>query len=206
MAENFESSMTILHYTLGLPPRRSGGLTRYATDLMLEQQKSAKVMLLYPSGYNPWSRSIRWKRDGSYHGVDLIKLKNSFPVPLLYGIREPKDFISNRIISVDTMEALYSEFRPDVFHVHTLMGLPKELLLFFKSKGVRLIFTSHDYFGICPKVNMVDYAGKICAKPSAERCARCNKGVRGTLFLRLRNSKLLLDIKRVNIIRKIIGR
>lgn len=40
--------MRILHYTLGLPPFRSGGLTRYASDLMEEQTKHNEVFHLYP--------------------------------------------------------------------------------------------------------------------------------------------------------------
>jgi len=40
--------MKILHYSLGLFPYRTGGLTKYATDLMLEQSKDKhEVHLLY---------------------------------------------------------------------------------------------------------------------------------------------------------------
>ena len=42
--------MNILHYTLGLPPYRSGGLTKYSLDLMLEQISEGHTLsLLYPS-------------------------------------------------------------------------------------------------------------------------------------------------------------
>ena len=38
--------MTILHYFLGFPPIRSGGLTRYAIDLMKEQTGEYPLLLL----------------------------------------------------------------------------------------------------------------------------------------------------------------
>lgn len=41
--------MRVLHYTLGFPPYRSGGLTKYALDLMLaEQALGLDVCALYP--------------------------------------------------------------------------------------------------------------------------------------------------------------
>lgn len=196
--------MTILHYTLGLAPQRSGGLTKYAVDLMVEQTKTARVWLLYPSGWRWWSRGIYCKAGGVVKEIETVKLKNSLPIPILYGVKSPEDFIAGRTISICEMERLYNMIKPDVFHVHTLMGLPKELLLFLKNKGVKLVFTSHDYFGICPKVNLIDSDGKLCDNPSAERCAECNRNAKSTLFLRLRNSNFALNIKNNPLLRRVI--
>lgn len=42
-----------MHYTLGLTPYRNGGLTKYYTDLMLEQiSLRHKISLLYPNNPN----------------------------------------------------------------------------------------------------------------------------------------------------------
>ena len=42
--------MKILHYTLGFPPLRSGGLVTYANDIMQEQiNKGHTVYALYPA-------------------------------------------------------------------------------------------------------------------------------------------------------------
>ena len=41
--------MKILHYTLGFHPQRTGGLVKYAEDLMLEQiAQGHQVTVLYP--------------------------------------------------------------------------------------------------------------------------------------------------------------
>ena len=41
--------MKILHYTLGFQPQRTGGLVKYAEDLMLEQiAQGYQVAALYP--------------------------------------------------------------------------------------------------------------------------------------------------------------
>ncbi len=191
--------MVILHYTLGLSPQRSGGMTLYSTDLMRAQAKEHKVLLLYPSQYRWWSSQIKWKRKSD----NIVALINALPVPLLYGVRKPKDFIASSVMSIQQMESLYDAIKPDMFHVHTLMGLPKELLLFFKDKGVKLIFTAHDYFGICPRVNMIDICGEVCNAPSAAKCMAGNIDSKSTLFLRLRNSRLVLSLKNWTLIRLI---
>lgn len=196
--------MIILHYTLGLAPQRSGGLTKYANDLIKEQQKEHLVYLLYPSGWNFWSRNIRFGESVQPQDVNTIKLHNTLPIPLLFGVKTPCDFINSRVISQEELESLYNRVKPDVFHVHTLMGLPKELLVFFKQKGVKLIYTSHDYFGICSKVNLINQDGELCSGPSAEKCEKCNETSKPTIFLRIRNSELALNLKNNKLLRRIL--
>jgi len=49
--------MRILHYTLGFPPKRSGGLVEYASSIMIEQSKSGNdVYSLSPGGINILTR------------------------------------------------------------------------------------------------------------------------------------------------------
>lgn len=196
--------MTILHYTLGLAPQRSGGMTKYATDLMQEQAKEQHTVLLYPSGYRWWSKKIYWKIGGVENNTTTFLLKNTLPISLLYGIKSPADFVNNRTMKEEDIASLYNEIKPDIMHVHTLMGLPKELLLYFKSRGVKLVYTSHDYFGICPKVNLINECGELCNNPSPENCKRCNTHAKSTLFLRFRNSRFALNIKNNKILRKIL--
>lgn len=45
--------MRILHYGLGFPPSRTGGMVRYTLDLMKEQLKQGEqVFYLYPGRIN----------------------------------------------------------------------------------------------------------------------------------------------------------
>lgn len=200
--------MRILHYSLGLAPQRSGGMTRYATDLMREQAQEHSVALLYPSGYKWWSRKIKWRRVAlrGQRQMAYFELANSLPVALLYGVRSPEKFTLSRTMSQTRLESLYDAFKPDVLHIHTLMGLPLELLRYFKSRGVKLVFTTHDYYAICPKVNMIDYNGELCEGASPRKCELCNKSSRSTFFLRLRNSALVLNLKNNPLLRSLYER
>lgn len=52
--------MRVLHYTLGFPPYRSGGLTKYALDLMLaEQALGLDVCALYPGSISFVKSNVR---------------------------------------------------------------------------------------------------------------------------------------------------
>ena len=186
--------MRILHYSLGMAPRRAGGLNRYATDLMLEQAKTHEVALLYPSGFVLLSKKCKIERSKKENGINVYRLVNALPLSLLYGIRNPIDFIQ-RDISNKSFAKFYSEFHPEILHLHTLMGMPEDALKFFKERGVKIVYTTHDYFGICPKVNLINDKGKLCEGPSAERCSRCNSNAPSTMFLRLRNSSLAFNTR-----------
>ncbi len=195
--------MRILHYSLGLPPARSGGMTRYAIDLMQEQSKTEEVALLYPGGYNCFFRARIIKQKRAFNAISVYRLQNPPIVPLLYGISNPNVVLMRTsVLSQKELEKFYNELQPDIFHIHTLMGLPIELLSFFKGKGVKLVYTSHDYFGLCPKVNFIAWNNSLCVFAEADKCAVCNMNSPSASFLRLRNSAFLLLLKNNRLLRK----
>lgn len=181
--------MRIVHYTIGLYPKRTGGLNRYATDLIKEQMTEHKVAVLKPGPWKPWRRTCSISRCNMEDGIKCYSLINALPQSLLYGVKTPKDFIGTTI-SRKGFERFFEEVKPDILHLHTLMGMPKEALSFFKEKGVKIVYTSHDYFGICPKVNLINEKGELCEGPSADKCAKCNDSAPSSLFLRVRSSSL----------------
>lgn len=197
MAREVADGMRILHYFLG--PNRQGGLNRYVRDLAAAQVGLGhQVMLLYPCGglFPPASPSIQCA--GRYRGATCYRLVGGLPVPLLEGIRDPAMMVgSRRRLTAGKCREFVDETRPDVLHVHTWMGFPRELLEVMRARGVRVVFTTHDYFGLCPKVNLIDDAGQPCTDCSNARCSGCNAAAPGERFLSLRNSAALMRLKGV---------
>lgn len=184
--------MRVLHYILGFPPHRTGGLTKYALELIeAERELGHEVTVLYPGNFSLTSRKaqLRKEREGVY------QLTNGLPVPLMYGTADPAIFMQKR--EIVGFERFMQEVKPEVMHVHTLMGMPKELLVMMKSAGVRIVYTSHDYYGLCPKVNFINSKGELCEGASRERCEECCKGAPGKLFLKVRNSKYVVPLKKL---------
>lgn len=188
--------MNILHYTLGIPPKRSGGLTKYATDLAYIQSSMDNVSILYPGDVDPFITESRIKKKRNKSNVKLYEIINPLVVPLLYGIKiRLKDKIDKYSFDEERLEEFYKTVRPDIFHIHTLMGLSLDLLFFLKNKGVKIVYTSNDYYGLCLKVNFIDVESKYCSNPTHSNCAKCNLTSPSVTKLRLRNCSWILSLK-----------
>ena len=69
--------MRVLHYTLGFPPYRSGGLTKYALDLMLaEQALGLDVCALYPGSISFVKSKCTVIKKGDYRGIQKFEIVN----------------------------------------------------------------------------------------------------------------------------------
>ena len=196
--------MRILHYALGFPPYRTGGLTKYCTDLMLTQaEQGHEVALLWPgkiTGFNGKTKICKrknWKNVGSF------ELINPLPVPLDEGILDIDAYIKH------SGESVYLNFlksyAPDVVHIHTLMGLHKEFFQATKQLRIRTVFTTHDYFGICPKVTLY-HDGDVCDNDhGCADCVKCNQSalslnkiavLQSPVYRNLKNTKIVKILRR----------
>jgi glycosyltransferase involved in cell wall biosynthesis len=194
--------MKILHYSLGLPPYRTGGLTKYAYDLMLEQVKNKHhVTLLYPGHYRLFNKPAII-RNSSHLGIYVYEILNPLPVSLLGGINKPELFMktADKSIFID----LLNKIDPEIIHIHTLMGLHKEFLEAAKELGIKMLFTTHDYFGLCLKVNRIDYQHRLCENDcDIETCVLCNHNGYSLNLIYLMQSRLYRHLKDTGIIRKL---
>ncbi|MCT8388496.1 glycosyltransferase [Leuconostoc holzapfelii] len=140
--------MKILHYGLGFPPERSGGLVKYSFSLMKEQmRKGHDVLFVYPGHLDPFRRNPYFKT-GNRDSIQFAELINALPLPLIGNIKNHDAFMVPANIGV------FSEFlmreKPDVIHLHTLMGLYSEFLTAANDLNIKVVFTTHDFFGISP--------------------------------------------------------
>ena len=152
--------MKVLHYTLGFQPQRTGGLVKYAEDLMMEQvNQGHQVVVLYPGNIKFFSKKTAIKKVAS-KSFDCYELRNSLPLALFGGISDPIAFMT------PCEKAIYRSFlknvQPDAIHLHSIIGLHKEFLEVAKDLGIKVFFTSHDYYGLAPVPNFyfngVDYS------------------------------------------------
>lgn len=144
--------MKILHYALGFPPERTGGLVKYSLDLMNEQiSQGHEVVMVFPGRVNFLKREPYFKF-GKRQNIPYAELVNSLPLPLIGNIKNPKDFMKHTDSKI-FINLLESE-KPDVIHIHTLMGLYGEFLEEAKKHNIKIVFTTHDYFGISPHPKM----------------------------------------------------
>ncbi|SDB41919.1 Glycosyl transferases group 1 [Streptococcus henryi] len=144
--------MKILHYTIGFAPERTGGLVGYATDLMIEQKKqNHEVFALYPSNQFFFGNVPKIRNKKERAGIKTFGLINSLPLALFGGISNPNDFMigCNKEIFIKFLR----ELTPDVIHLHSLIGLYKEFLQAANDLNIKVVFTTHDYYGLAPIPN-----------------------------------------------------
>lgn len=186
--------MNILHYTLGLPPYRTGGLTKYSIDLMNEQKKTNKVFMCFP-GKNTLTKKFKVRKYKVFNSIETFEFINTLPVPLLGGVSEIEAFIKEIPEANTEIERFLLDVKPDIIHIHTLMGLPKEFVVIAKKLNIKTIFTTHDYYGLCPKVNFINCDGKL------EKCESCNKDSYSLKMINIMQSSIYRNLKETKVLK-----
>lgn len=195
--------MKILHYFLGFPPYRTGGLTKYAFDLMTAQVEDGhSVVAFWPGRIGIISKKVSLRPQKPVCGIKNYELINPLPIPLDEGISEVEAYIKS--CDIKAYKTFLGSIQPQVIHIHTLMGLHKEFFDVAEQLRIRTVFTTHDYFGICPKVTLFRQ-GETCDNDNdCKMCVRCNQNalslskiiIMQTPFYRILKNTLLVRILR----------
>lgn len=198
--------MRILHYALGFPPYRSGGLTKCCVDLMVQQAKEGhEVAMLWPGKMGIVKKKTEVKRQKDVcvkeQNLQSFEVINPLPVPFDEGIADVPAFTANA--GATAYGAFLDAFLPDIVHVHTLMGLHKSFLQATKNRKIRLVFTAHDFFPICPKVTMFRH-GAICSNvKNYEACGVCNATALDLKKIHILQSPIYRYLKDLSVVKKL---
>lgn len=191
--------MRILHYALGFPPYRRGGLTQYCIDLMTAQCRQGNEVAMCWSGEVGvlFPRKLSVKRHSPYcvKGAEIgnFEITGIYPVPLLEGVSCPEQFM--RPVKTDAWVQFLRQWKPDVLHFHTLMGLPADFVKAARQQNIRCVFTAHDYYGICPRTTLLRSDGRLCDGQDGRLCAACNAAAPGGRKLAVLQSGLYRRMK-----------
>jgi glycosyltransferase involved in cell wall biosynthesis len=81
--------------------------------------------------------------------------------------------VNNKIEKIFTN--LLNEINPDIVHFQHLINLSVQLVDIAKKRKLPVIFTLHDYWCICPNIQLLDDSYNICEGPeeNAENCYNC---------------------------------
>lgn len=193
--------MKIIQYSLGLPPYRRGGLPCYSTDLAMELSANNNVVLLYP-GKIPFKLNTKMKFiiQKSIYPFKVIEMQNPLPVSLGLGIDASAPYMAKR--NKDAIETFLKELNPDVIHLHTLMGLPIEFLQVAKDLNIKIIYTTHDFYGLCPKMLNDNPKELLKSRKCSLDCMLCKKGP-SFEKIRIMQSHLYMQLKDTVLVKKI---
>ncbi len=162
--------MRILHVTIGDPEQRQGGLNRYCLELMRAQEELKHIVgVIYPGNiglcFNP--RIVET-------GKHKYRINNALPVAITYGITDTEKYMKG--VDDSNYVVFLKLFGPDIIHVHSIQGIHKEFFVAAKRMGIKIVFTTHDYFPICFKSTLFDSNKMYCDRCDMRKCAECNYG------------------------------
>lgn len=171
--------MRILHYMPGFPPVHSGGMVRYAIDLIRQESMMGHEVAVLIPGHLPKNRDrmtkirevkSRRKQSAEQGRIRIFEIYNPQPVPMGYGMLDLLAFM--KACGEEPYREFLGQNRPELIHMHTLMGIHREFLLAAKDRKIPIVYTTHDYFGLCPMGNLF-CDGQICRIQSEKNCWKC---------------------------------
>lgn len=193
--------MKIIHYIIGLPSFRGGGLMQYAIDLMEEEVRLGhEVIAIWPGGKRKYVNGSKIIDSEMIGKIKTYEILNTPPIPLT-GITQVEPYM--QLGDYKLFREFIEKISPNIVHVHSLMGLPYNFLKVVCDCKIASVFTTHDYFGLCPKTNLF-HQGKNCHDYMWEECQNCCQGTGNFIDRILEQSILLQKIYKSSLISYVV--
>lgn len=159
---------------IGDHPDNIGGVVNYTRPLAEELSKMGNKVTYFCTGsfnnnYNLFLKPYLKKQNKTNY--DLYELINCPNFSFNYDNLE-RD-LNSKIVD-NLVEKLILEVKPDVIHIHEMMGLSLSTLKKIKEYNIPLFRTIHVYWHLCPKRVMINSTGELCEGPeNISECAKC---------------------------------
>lgn len=177
-------------------PIRGGGVSVYCRNLInyLSEKDSYQVTFLYSGLDYSYLRKdchIKQVSNKRHRQVKTFSVFNSpIAAPSHFAFHDPVGNVSN-----PTLERCFKQFLAEqepfqVIHFQNLEGLTANCLRIAKDSGAKVIFSLHNYWAVCPQVNLWKLETSSCSDYLEGRaCVACLPG-KPTVTLDLHFRKL----------------
>jgi len=160
MAEKAGPPMRILYFVHAFPPEMIAGAERATFSLAKHLSARQEVAVAYVSNK---ARQYPHLSQGNYQGIEVFRLHAPPP-------ETPEGKLG---LAYPAMEELFlqalEKFRPDLVHVQHTIRASINILRLLKAKGLPVIYTAHDFWLLCPRINLFRPDGARCAGPEEGR-------------------------------------
>lgn len=160
-----------------------GGVSVYCKNLIdyLAHKDGWKVEFLYSgSEYSYFQKNpyIRQVNNNCHPHVPTFSIVNSpIPAPSHFAFDDPIGNVKNQILENCFQKFLETQTPFDIIHFHNLEGLTANCLRIAKESGARVVFSLHNYWAVCPQVNLWKLENSHCSDYLDGRgCIACLPG------------------------------
>jgi GT2 family glycosyltransferase/glycosyltransferase involved in cell wall biosynthesis len=126
-----------------------GGTERHVLDMVARlEAEGTRALVLRPRGTD---------------GVGLERPAVRATPNLVYALPE----------ELWTLRQALTDLGVQLVHVNHTIGLPQEILDLVRDLELPYDWTIHDYYTICPRINLIDDTGMYCGEPTEAKCNVC---------------------------------
>jgi glycosyltransferase involved in cell wall biosynthesis len=165
--------MKILQVSHGFPPKDNAGVelyTFYLSKALSARRHEVHVFCREEDPKREEFSSYREKTDG----LEVTRVINNFT---WRSESDPRLYYDNPFFDRVFLETLKRE-RPDLVHVQHLAGHSAHLVRIAKEEGFPLIFTLHDFFVLCPRIQLLTGDHQPCPGPLyGLECVACVRDI-----------------------------
>ena len=170
--------MRLLIVSNGYPPTAFGGVENYSADLARSLSAEGLDVSVVCAEHcdSAEDGDVIEDSDG---GIPVFRIVNDFKRRI--GFTET---FSDPLID-SLLARLLEDLAPDVVHLNHLIALSAQVPHLIASQGIPFVYTFHDFWPLCQRVNLVNWQGRRCPGSAAGGdCLRCL--THGTLVQRAR--------------------
>ena len=168
--------MKILQVVHGFLPERRGGTEIYTYNLSKELSKNHEVHIFYPRRIKRARGSSPAQYENALHAVEHVIDIGSKRSRFLSRIKLLgfKGTYGNGKVDRE-FEGLLDAINPDIVHFHHLLDLSASLINIVKLRGLPVVLTLHDFWFICPRINLLKSDYSVCKGPDIQsrNCFKC---------------------------------
>ena len=169
---------SILIVTLGL----RGGVARFVAErTRVAEAEGRRVLTLFPSPFpdeeiqrNERRRRETGIKDRAGMGRDLDDDGPTGRCRLVVSDRpDLRDLVFRTEEEIDELAGILRTAGVDLVEIHHLLGHSPEVITIPERLGVPYDLFLHDHGSICPRIDLVNDAGRYCGDPDIAECERC---------------------------------
>ncbi len=179
--------MKILQVSHGLPPKEYAGVELYTFYLSKALSHLNHQVHVFCREEDPKKEEFSFS-DEETDGISVTRVVNN-----LTRVPDVRVFYDNHFFDRAFLQIL-KKGKPDLVHFQHIFGLSAYLVWIAKEEGYPVVFTLHDFFILCPRIQLLRGDNRLCPGPLyGLECAACldsvspPRDIRTRLFLKGKN-------------------
>ncbi|PZN83488.1 MAG: glycosyl transferase [Candidatus Methylumidiphilus alinenensis] len=134
---------------LHISHNRGGGTERHLQELMEQLSSRIDSIVLRPAS----------------NGNGVMEIDYQGTLKLYFRIDRGLDELSNFLRTLNVQR----------IQVHHTIGIHPAIFSLPERLGIHWDYTIHDYYAVCPQINLIDMQGRYCGEPGEDGCNACLK-------------------------------